>query len=238
MPSIGLSVPSKNHYTFNGYYSGQDGSGVKYYNSDMSSANAWNITDNTTTLYAYFVPEQYSISWVIPSTTYDGRTMDDSLIQSDEELNLEHCVQVKGNYDGVFLLNEEELKIEFQGNLDGYKLIYQDKELNINSQFMGTYSKIYYNIHTIWRSWNNKNNHESEPDFSVSDVIGVVVYDNEIFIIIQLENVVMVIREYGNIPLHMYKFNIFNNELLYCGYIKKPTNERDYLRFKYIVKNK
>lgn len=163
---------------------------------------------------------------------------DYSLIQSEEELNSEEYAQIQGDYEGVFLLNGEELNIEYQGNLDGYKLIYQDKELNINSQFMGTFSKTYYNIHKIWYDWNNKNNQESEPNFTVSDVLGIIVYDNEIFIIILHENVVLIKREFGNIPLHMYKFNILTNELFYCGYLKKPTKQLKYSKYKYIVKNK
>lgn len=39
--------------------------------------------------------------------------------------------------DDSFILNGSELKIEYEDNMNGYKLIYQDKELNINSKFMG-----------------------------------------------------------------------------------------------------
>ena len=173
---------------------------------------------------------------------------DYSLIQSEEELNSEHYYQItfegysNGELliysDGEFLLDEENLKIEYQDMFNGFKLSYRNQELNINSQFMGTYSETYYNIHKIWNGWVNKNNQESEPNFIVSDVIGIVVYDNEIFIIIWHENVVLIKREFGNIPLHMYKFNILTNELFYCGYLKKPTKQSKYSKYKYIVKNK
>lgn len=159
---------------------------------------------------------------------------DYSLIQSEEELNTEQYNMVV--YDGDFLLNGDELKIEYKNNLDGYKLIYQDKELNINSRFMGTYSKTYYDIHKIWGGWRNKNNQEYEPDFTVNDVVGICVYDNEIFIFVWRENTMVAKREFGNIPFHFYKFNILTNEILYCGYLRKTGEQMKYLKYTYITK--
>ncbi|MBR5388622.1 MAG: hypothetical protein IK147_04090 [Clostridia bacterium] len=159
------------------------------------------------------------------------------LIQSDEELDSEQYALLAGNCEGDFLLDGANLKIEYEGNLDGYKITYRDNELEINSRFMGEHSDTYYNIHKIWSTWNNKNNEEYEPDFTVSDVAGIIVYDNEIFIVIRRQEVVIIKREYGNIPLHMYKFNISTNELLYCGYLKKPEGSSSYLKYKYITKN-
>ena len=162
---------------------------------------------------------------------------DYSLIQSEEELSTGQHVKII--YDGTFLLNGNELKIEYQNNLDGFKLTYQNKELNVNSHFMGTYSKTYYNIHKIWDNWNNgnnKKNQEQEPDFTVNDVVGVIVYDNEIFIFVWHENRMLLKRELGNIPYHFYKFNILTNELLYCGYLRKTGEQKEYLKYKYITK--
>lgn len=111
---------------------------------------------------------------------------DYSLIQSEEELGTGQHVKII--YDGTVLLNGNELKIEYQNNLDGFKLTYQNNELNINSRFMSTYSQTYYDIHKIWGGWRNKNNQEYEPDFTVNDVVGVIVYDNEIFIFVWRED--------------------------------------------------
>ncbi|MDD3302715.1 MAG: InlB B-repeat-containing protein [Candidatus Gracilibacteria bacterium] len=49
MPSL-ATAPTYVGYVFNGYYSATSG-GTKYYNADKSSANSWNISNNTT-LYA------------------------------------------------------------------------------------------------------------------------------------------------------------------------------------------
>lgn len=159
---------------------------------------------------------------------------DYSLIQSEEELGTGQHVKI--TYDGTVLLNGNELKIEYQNNLDGFKLTYQNNELNINSRFMSTYSQTYYDIHKIWGGWRNKNNQEYEPDFTVNDVVGVIVYDNEIFIFVWSEDTRLAKREFGNIPYHFYKFNILTNELLYCGYLRKTGEQMKYLKYTYITK--
>ena len=59
MPS-GLNAPTRTGYEFQGYYSSTNGSGIKYYHKDMSSARPWNLT-NSTTLYAHWTPKEYRI---------------------------------------------------------------------------------------------------------------------------------------------------------------------------------
>ena len=56
-----ITVPTKGGYIFNGYYTGTNGSGTKYYNADGTSARIWDITNNTT-LYAYWT--------ICPAGTY------------------------------------------------------------------------------------------------------------------------------------------------------------------------
>lgn len=46
-------APQRNNYVFQGYYSDQNGTGVKYYDSNMNSIRDWDIKTNTT-LYAYW----------------------------------------------------------------------------------------------------------------------------------------------------------------------------------------
>lgn len=62
MPSgTSITAPTKNGYTFLGYYRYADGLGTKYYNADMTSANIWNLSD-ATTLFAYWSANQYTVT--------------------------------------------------------------------------------------------------------------------------------------------------------------------------------
>ena len=59
MPSI--TIPTRTGYTFNGYYTGTNGSGTKYYNANGTSARTWNIANNTT-LYAHWTAKSYTVT--------------------------------------------------------------------------------------------------------------------------------------------------------------------------------
>lgn len=54
MPSA--TAPTRTGYTFGGYFTEQNGAGTQYYNADMTSANNWNLSANTT-LYAKWTEE-------------------------------------------------------------------------------------------------------------------------------------------------------------------------------------
>lgn len=60
-PMPTATAPARIGYTFNGYYTGKNGTGVKYYNADMSSAKDWDIASDKT-LYAYWVGKKYSLT--------------------------------------------------------------------------------------------------------------------------------------------------------------------------------
>ncbi|MBP3360053.1 MAG: InlB B-repeat-containing protein [Clostridia bacterium] len=60
MPSI--TVPTKTGYIFDGYYTGTNGSGTKYYKSDGTSARSWNKT-SATTLYAKWTAKSYKVTF-------------------------------------------------------------------------------------------------------------------------------------------------------------------------------
>jgi uncharacterized repeat protein (TIGR02543 family) len=53
MPTAGLTVPLRTGYTFQGYYSQLGGLGLKYYNTDMTSARVYDI-DSNSNLYAHW----------------------------------------------------------------------------------------------------------------------------------------------------------------------------------------
>ena len=59
MPNI--TVPTRTGYTFEGYYTGENGTGTKYYNADGTSTKAWEET-NVTTLYANWTANTYTLT--------------------------------------------------------------------------------------------------------------------------------------------------------------------------------
>lgn len=51
-----VEVPERLHYTFKGYYTGQNGTGTQYYDANGKSVKKWQTYDGSiTTLYAYWV---------------------------------------------------------------------------------------------------------------------------------------------------------------------------------------
>ena len=61
----GITVPLKTGYTFGGYYTGQNGSGIQYINSNgfiTSNASNTNFTNNGT-LYAHWIPNTYTVNF-------------------------------------------------------------------------------------------------------------------------------------------------------------------------------
>ena len=78
MPAI--TKPTRNGYTFGGYYTATNGGGTQYYNANGASSKNWDKTA-ATTLYAKWTANQYTITWnanggtVTPASstyTYDG----------------------------------------------------------------------------------------------------------------------------------------------------------------------
>ena len=56
------TAPTKEYYTFDGYYSERNGQGTKYYDADMNSVAKWD-RQNTTILYAYWIPYSYTVTF-------------------------------------------------------------------------------------------------------------------------------------------------------------------------------
>lgn len=59
MPSA--TMPSKAGYVFGGFFTDTNGIGTKYYNADGSSARNWDIDAVWPTLYAYWIPDTYTV---------------------------------------------------------------------------------------------------------------------------------------------------------------------------------
>ena len=74
MPSA--TMPTREGYAFCGYFTEVNGGGTKYYNADGSSAQEWDIAQNTT-LYAYWKKLLTNgISVVIPAQNYNGTALE------------------------------------------------------------------------------------------------------------------------------------------------------------------
>lgn len=71
MPSA--TAPTKTAYAFHGYYTGTEGDGTKYYNANMSSAQDWDMTVETT-LYAFWQLDDPSLSVVSVSPVAGSAT--------------------------------------------------------------------------------------------------------------------------------------------------------------------
>ena len=68
MPAI--TLPSREHYSFNGYYTQPNGKGVQYYNADGSSARDFDL-ESDVTLYASWSIDTFDIKFV----NYDGSVL-------------------------------------------------------------------------------------------------------------------------------------------------------------------
>lgn len=75
LPSIGGTMPvAATGYKFQGYYTGTNGSGIKYYNADGTSAHTWDIAEDTR-LYAYFEKAEITALTFDPVTTGTGTSV-------------------------------------------------------------------------------------------------------------------------------------------------------------------
>jgi len=61
MPTLSAK-PGKSGYTFQGYYGSPNGEGTQYYNADKTSANVWDQATNEASIYAYWTPNQTTIT--------------------------------------------------------------------------------------------------------------------------------------------------------------------------------
>ena len=84
--------PSRNGYTFAGYYDAQSG-GTKYYNADLSSAKKWDkAPTSATTLYARWQENTYTITWP---------TIESGLVYTPGEIVQNHFATAGSAVDGT-----------------------------------------------------------------------------------------------------------------------------------------
>jgi uncharacterized repeat protein (TIGR02543 family) len=63
MPNLGITVPAKTGYYFDGYYADEDGGGKQYYDAALNSANNWDKTNDTTVIHANWMPITYIVKY-------------------------------------------------------------------------------------------------------------------------------------------------------------------------------
>lgn len=91
MPAI--TLPTKNGYTFNGYWTGTTTSSTQYYKADGSSAKNWDKANNTTTLNAIWNPNTFTVHF--DGNGYTSGSMDDQPFTYDISQNLKNNAYVK-----------------------------------------------------------------------------------------------------------------------------------------------
>ncbi len=84
MPTV--TIPSRTGYIFNGYFTGTNGTGDKYYNSNGTSAKVYPLENSPTKLYAYWTPITYNIIYNGNGST--SGSMTNSTHTYDEPKNL------------------------------------------------------------------------------------------------------------------------------------------------------
>lgn len=107
MPSV--EAPKKAGYKFMGYYTGSNGTGIKYYNSDMSSAHNCDFSSNMT-LYAYWQEKTFEECEVSPNVyelatpnqlkSLNGQTIQNYTINIMSDINVGTWSGIK-NFSGT-----------------------------------------------------------------------------------------------------------------------------------------
>ena len=77
MPAI--TLPTREHYSFGGYFTQPNGEGIKYYNADGSSARDFDL-ESDITLYADWTADKFNVKFV----NYDGTILDQQNIAYGE----------------------------------------------------------------------------------------------------------------------------------------------------------
>ena len=131
MPSI--TPPTKTGYTFQGYYTGANGGGTKYYNSNGTSARNYDIAKSTT-LYAYWTVNSYSVKFNGNGST--GGSMSNQIFTYNSAQNL------KANGFTRYGYNFAGWSTTSSGGV-----VYNDKEsvINLTSTNNGT-----VNLYAVW----------------------------------------------------------------------------------------
>lgn len=97
MPSI--TRPTRTGFEFGGYFSGENGTGVKYYNADGTSARAWDVA-GAATLYAKWNPVAYTVT--LDRQSGSGGTASVAVPYNDPMPEIEIPERDGYSFDGYF----------------------------------------------------------------------------------------------------------------------------------------
>ncbi|MDO5140380.1 MAG: InlB B-repeat-containing protein [Eubacteriales bacterium] len=97
MPSV--TPPERTGYDFGGYYSGQNGTGTKYYNSDGTGACVWDQTSDSISLYAYWIPHTYTVVFNRNAPDASGAAPESMLMTYDTSCTLNANTFTRSYYE-------------------------------------------------------------------------------------------------------------------------------------------
>ena len=101
-----------------------------------------------------------------------------------------------------------------------YTIVCEEKELLIDAKFMEERSITYTRINHIW---DNKLNENTQP--KISEIAGVAVYDEKIFIITCGVDISLAGSVKGESPYVLYYYNIDTDTILYCDFYAGKLND-------------
>ncbi len=114
MPMPPANKPSSAGWTFHGYFTEENGQGIKYYNADMTSARNWDIDQKDIVLYAHLTQTPYTLTFDMQGG--EGGTDSYSYIHYNDSLPVDVTAPTRKGYKflGYFDLPQEEGREEYK----------------------------------------------------------------------------------------------------------------------------
>ena len=140
MPEI--TLPTKTHHTFTGYWDSEDESGTKYYNADGSSAHVWD-KEADTILYAHYEASMSVLDVGTTEYTWDGDFHSYEYIKfkddATEDEITDYTIKFSTDEGTTYTLDTKPefsapgvYKIYYEVNKTGYANLYGEVTVTIN----------------------------------------------------------------------------------------------------------
>ena len=127
---------------------------------------------------------------------------------------------------------------KFAKECEEYGLFVSDVEINsLEYAYEGTHYKESGDLNLKGETLSVKYN-EDDKDYKIeyAGIVGIRIYDDNLFVLTNgIENVSLVKKVRGYIPLLLFKYDILTEEFSYCGYHFSEEKTKEYI---YIIKNK